>query len=279
LWLTAIVVLWGATGWACAVYGPISGLHNDFAGNPIAATDASGAIIWKENFRPYGDRLDNQPASSGNRQWFHGKSVDSDTGLSYFGARYYDATLGRFMGVDPDGNSPHLIAAPLLAAMGTGALIFGGIDVGMQYITTGKVNWRSVAESAAEGAQLLVIGKMLGGGGSAAEQGAVRGTNATGELTSRGSFWKSTLNDAWENAAPGPTGGRLCPTCTKEVNVPPNSGKSRDWDGSHNPSWSNREFPADASRKDVLDNYNKGVSLECPSCNRSGGANDARFGQ
>ena len=78
-------------------------LHNDFAGNPIAATDSSGAVIWKENFRPYGDRLNNQAAAAGNRQWFHGKAVDADTGLSYFGARYYDPAIGRFMGVDPVG--------------------------------------------------------------------------------------------------------------------------------------------------------------------------------
>jgi len=84
------------------ISGSITYLHNDFAGNPIAATDANGALIWKENFRPYGDRLNNQAAAAGNRQWFHGKPADVDTGLSYFGARYYDPTLGRFMGMDPE---------------------------------------------------------------------------------------------------------------------------------------------------------------------------------
>jgi large repetitive protein len=76
-------------------------LHNDFSGSPIAATDSNGAILWKENYRPYGDKRNVQAASLSNRQWFHGKPVDEDTGLSYFGARFYDATLGRFMGVDP----------------------------------------------------------------------------------------------------------------------------------------------------------------------------------
>ena len=42
----------------------------------------------------------NEPGAAGNRQWFHGKAVDNETGLSYFGARYYDSSLGRFMGVD-----------------------------------------------------------------------------------------------------------------------------------------------------------------------------------
>jgi RHS repeat-associated protein len=68
-----------------------------------AATDAAGNIVWKENYRPFGDKVNNQSAAADNRQWFHGKAADADTGLQYFGARYYDPVLGRFMGVDPVG--------------------------------------------------------------------------------------------------------------------------------------------------------------------------------
>ena len=67
------------------------------------ATDAAGNLVWKENYRPFGERLTNQVESTDNRQWFHGKAADADTGLQYFGARYYDPVLGRFMGVDPVG--------------------------------------------------------------------------------------------------------------------------------------------------------------------------------
>ncbi len=106
----------------------------------------------------------------------------------------------------------------------------------------------------------------------------LRGTSVRGEVTSRpGSFRKGTLQDAWDDAV-GPNGGRLCPTCDGEVLVPPGSGVPRDWDGSHNPSWSNREFPGDVQRPDVMDNFNEGVSLECPGCNRPAGNNDTRFG-
>lgn len=108
-------------------------------------------------------------------------------------------------------------------------------------------------------------------------QAVLRGTNARGEVTSRGSFRVRTLRSAWEDAADGPNDGRLCPTCGTEVNVPPGAG-SRDWDVSHNPSWTNREFPPDVTRQEVRNNYQEGTSLECPSCNRSGGNNDARFG-
>ncbi|MDB5801456.1 MAG: repeat-associated core protein [Rhodocyclales bacterium] len=83
----------------------ITYLHNDAAGSPVAATDELGAVVWRESYRPYGDRVKNEAAASSNRQFFHGKPLDTDSGLSYFGARYYDPVVGRFMGVDPVGFS------------------------------------------------------------------------------------------------------------------------------------------------------------------------------
>lgn len=77
--------------------------HNDVAGTPLVATDLSGKVVWKENYRPYGEKLNNQSANIENKLWFTGKPYDNNTGLSYMGARYYDPLLGRFMGVDPVG--------------------------------------------------------------------------------------------------------------------------------------------------------------------------------
>ena len=54
----------------------------------------------------------------------------------------------------------------------------------------------------------------------------LRGTNrasSRGVVTDRGTFWKQTISDAWEDATPGPNGGRLCPTCGKEVFAAPGS--------------------------------------------------------
>jgi RHS repeat-associated protein len=73
--------------------------HNDPAGSPIAATDASGNVLWRESYRPYGERM-LKPAAA-NTQWFHGKSLDPDTGMEDFGARNYDPVLGRFLSIDP----------------------------------------------------------------------------------------------------------------------------------------------------------------------------------
>jgi RHS repeat-associated protein len=79
----------------------ITYLHNDLLGSVIAATDINGSVLWKENYQPYGGRIKNEEAALGNRQFFTGKPHDEDTGLSYFGARYYDPVVGRFMGIDP----------------------------------------------------------------------------------------------------------------------------------------------------------------------------------
>ena len=78
----------------------ITYLHTDVSGSPLAATDATGAVVWKESYRAYGERAVQQAGTEQQTQWFHGKEQDS-TGLQYFGARYYDPVVGRFMGVDP----------------------------------------------------------------------------------------------------------------------------------------------------------------------------------
>lgn len=82
---------------------------NEPSGTPVLALDSSGAVVWREYYRPYGVKLNNATASANNRLWFAGKPYDSSSGLSYMGARYYDPLLGRFMGVDPATANPEQI--------------------------------------------------------------------------------------------------------------------------------------------------------------------------
>jgi RHS repeat-associated protein len=90
-----------AAGWVQA--GTVTYYHNDVAGSPIVATNAAGQVIWRESYRPYGERLTNAPASSTNDIWFTSRRQDVDTGLLYMGARYYDPVIGRFLSMDPVG--------------------------------------------------------------------------------------------------------------------------------------------------------------------------------
>jgi len=78
--------------------------HNDALGSPVAATDASGTLLWREEYAPYGERLKKE-AGSKDTVWYTGKQEESTFGLNYFGARWYDPKAGRFMGVDPVGFS------------------------------------------------------------------------------------------------------------------------------------------------------------------------------
>ena len=99
----ALLVLFTLSGSLSPAYAgeTITFFHNDAAGSPMLATDVNGMQIWKETYRPYGEQLVDAAASQNNKIWFTGKPYDDSTGLSYMGARYYDPTLGRFMGMDP----------------------------------------------------------------------------------------------------------------------------------------------------------------------------------
>jgi RHS repeat-associated protein len=120
--------------------------HTDGLGSVVAASDESGNLLWRKSYAPYGEQIDgntdNEPVS------YTGKKHDDATGLTYFGARYYDPRIGRFMAtdpvhfmesnpvsfnryayvnnnpykyVDPDGNIPILV--PLFFIFGTGSAL------------------------------------------------------------------------------------------------------------------------------------------------------------
>jgi hypothetical protein len=55
-------------------------------GSPLAATDKTGTLKWREDYRPYGDRNFNDANAASETRWFAGKSQDADSRLSYFGA-------------------------------------------------------------------------------------------------------------------------------------------------------------------------------------------------
>lgn len=76
--------------------------HNDALGSPVAATDHNGNLLWRESYEPYGERLQYED-NAANELWYTGKQEEREFGINYFGARWYDPTMGRFLAIDPVG--------------------------------------------------------------------------------------------------------------------------------------------------------------------------------
>ena len=66
-------------------------------------TDVAGSVLEFTDYYPYGATRFDKTATSytGNDYKFTGKELDIDSGLYYYGARYYNPALGRFMSQDP----------------------------------------------------------------------------------------------------------------------------------------------------------------------------------
>lgn len=85
----------GATGIEKVTY-----MHPDHLGSAQAGTNASGEVVWREQYTPFGETYEN-PAANDNLDGFTGHIKDKATGLNYMQARYYDPVIGRFLSIDP----------------------------------------------------------------------------------------------------------------------------------------------------------------------------------
>jgi len=83
--------------------GTVNYFYADAVGTVHTITDASGNACYDASFTPYGQEVLNpnisQTCSSNYK--FAGYEYDSETGLYYAKARYYNPRLGRFMSPDP----------------------------------------------------------------------------------------------------------------------------------------------------------------------------------
>lgn len=78
--------------------------HQDHIGSSNVITDETGAIAQLLEYSPYGLTSRDEGAYNTNYR-FTGKLFDTSTALYYYGARYYDPELGRF--IQPDTIVPY----------------------------------------------------------------------------------------------------------------------------------------------------------------------------
>ena len=74
--------------------------HIDLVGSIRAITDSTGTVIASYEYEPFGVTVKTTGSDQDNLG-FTGKRMDAGSGLSYFGARYYDSEMGRFISRDP----------------------------------------------------------------------------------------------------------------------------------------------------------------------------------
>lgn len=87
-------------------------LHTDALGSVVAASNDQGALLWRKQYSPYGVQIDSDDDDEA--QSYTGKQHDTSTGLTYYGARYYDPEIGRFMGADPASVLGHIESNPMM---------------------------------------------------------------------------------------------------------------------------------------------------------------------
>lgn len=93
-------------------------LHTDHLGSVTAVSDPAGNVVARNAYGPNGaPHTVTAPGEQASRARFAGKLWEPESGLYYFGARYQDPALGRFLGPDAarQDSSPYgyVGAAPL----------------------------------------------------------------------------------------------------------------------------------------------------------------------
>jgi len=88
----------GGSYWTRAYY------LKDHLGSIKMTVSDIGSVIGYDDYYPFGMIMPGRSSNSGNgagRYKFTGKERDAETAYDYFGARYYDSWIGRWLAVDP----------------------------------------------------------------------------------------------------------------------------------------------------------------------------------
>ncbi len=79
--------------------------HPDHLGSSSYITDLDGEVVQHIEYVPFGEVFIEERNNTWNTPYlFNAKEFDEETGLYYYGARYYDPRLSLWMNVDPISN-------------------------------------------------------------------------------------------------------------------------------------------------------------------------------
>ena len=226
-WAWALVLL--ALGQVSNVSAQtVTYFHTDPLGSVVAETDASGNVIKRYDYDPYGAVVGGQVTDG---PGYTGHVSDAATGLSYMQQRYMDPQLGMFLSVDPvtayqkpveqfnryryaNGN-PYKFTDPdgrnaLLAA----PLVVVPIVIGVTYYATTTAEQRTDIGNKLDGAVKGLFQKseetprlpaLQGDGSIARDKQSPKSESSAGEQKATGTIYV----DSKGNAIPTPPGGKI----------------------------------------------------------------------
>ena len=124
--------------------------HTDGLGSIIDLTDINGAVAQSYVYDSFGN-IEQQVGSMVNPYTYTGREFDSESGLYYYRARYYDSGMGRFINEDPIGfaggdgnfyryvqNNPVIFVDPsgLISLLDLGSAVLGLAGLSLATLTS-----------------------------------------------------------------------------------------------------------------------------------------------
>jgi RHS repeat-associated protein len=182
--------------------------HTDHMGSSTVITNDNTVNEQDIFYYPYGEIHTNSGTDEA-RHKFTGQEWDAETGLYYYGARYYDPKLARFISADtvvpyvyhPQSlnrysyvvNNPVILTDPsgnswwdVAIGAGVGAIV-GGVSAGIQSDWDGDAVWKGAVAGAVAGAVTVyaapsvgwAIGGAIGGAAGGGTSAALAGGNSS----------------------------------------------------------------------------------------------------
>ncbi len=185
----------GANGDGYPVAGETLFFHYDQLGSTTLVTDENANQVSQINYEPYGAIANSSTGQDVFRPKFTGKEYDSKSELYYFGARYYDGHLGRFLTPDPARQyfSPYVYGNgdPLSGIDPNGAQFIALLIIGIGALVGGYMGGAAVNHSYNPASWDWSSGKTWGGIlGGAAIGGAAAGVGVAAGAPSRQRDWE-----------------------------------------------------------------------------------------
>lgn len=79
--------------------------HSDHLGSTSYVTDVLGEVSQHQEYSAFGEMFFDEHRNSNTTPYlFNAKEIDAETGLYYYGARYYDPKASQWISVDPNAN-------------------------------------------------------------------------------------------------------------------------------------------------------------------------------